>query len=303
MAFAFVVLTAPAFAAAPPATSKEAPVRLSEWAGKYEGGLHWIVSELSLTADGRYTHNVSCSHGGDVGTLSQASGMVTTVDGWFRLRMTKQSGECKFADNYDLYPMKIGPRHFLLDDDELTFIVNAINESGYHNADSSPRRGPPGDNNHFIMFDAATPLPQKFRSRILPQPLVGSVVRVDNVVRETVDIPGYLKGSTRGTKARVKVTLDIGSNHGVFPGMWLQTSKGHVIVEKLSATTSEAMYPPHYRVRPSVGMPVWSSNKLARVPLKNGKETILVDECVQRGGSIKRAGSNDELRCRLKRSK
>lgn len=221
------------------------------WAGDYAGelslGTASLGGRLQLAADGRLAMAGDCPAGGDIVTPWSARGRAVAEDsGWLRLRLDDKTGSCALPKSVRVHPVAYQGRRFLFAERDLDSLVNDLNAYGIVNADLFLHGGPardPARDGHFIRIGPDIRLPAPYAARILQAPVRGRIVRVGPVQTRQARTCRWMGPCQQIDEHTARLTIDLGTSDGVFPGMVLYPASGaarRLIVEQVLPHSAEA---------------------------------------------------------------
>ncbi len=176
---------------------------------------------------------------------------------------------------YTFTAIATGKWHLLLDDETLLRYVNSANRSGryategydlLHRIDGLDGKRDPATGKALSLFElqAYMPpsesfshdpavrrtqmvqlrhyLPPQYASRLLAQPINGKVIQIGPVTEHKVNISEPMHPAEWRMQSSAQITIDLGTQHGVFAGMWLYVGDLHrmVTVEQVEAESCAA---------------------------------------------------------------
>lgn len=221
------------------------------WAGDYAGSLSLgtvsLGGRLRLAADGGLAMAGDCPAGGDIVTPWSARGRaVAESSGWLRLHLDDKTGSCVLPPSVRVHPVVYQGRRFLLAERDLDNLVNGLNAYGTVNADLFLHGGPardPARDGHFIRIGHDVRLPAPYAARILQAPIRGLVVQVGRIQTRQVKACRWMGPCQQIDEHTARLTVDLGTGNGVFPGMVLYPLSGAIrrlVVEQVLEHTAEA---------------------------------------------------------------
>ena len=203
-----------------------------DWAGEYFLGNGLSGIQLLLAPESGYV----LERNSDIGPLGCNFGIVSEKNGRICLSNNKIQTRQMFPGNAEEFiPIKWGTRKYLIPADELVGFCNDINEG------AEPRKWNTGQ--YFLRRGDAKKkvtgfpvVPKGFRTYLLERPIEAQIVAVDSPAPRARDCEDW----------KYPVTLNVGKNHGLLPGMKLYLLNpdrfvGPVIIKNVENMESEGI--------------------------------------------------------------
>ena len=208
---------------------------IDDWIGEYGNVRLDIDSAIRVSSDGTFEFKSPCTHGGDVLNVTTAKGRWNKKLEWIEISYLDNlaATSCEFPSK--LYLLAWGKKHYLATADALLFNVNQTN-AGHSN------QTPGWIRIQDLKLQAPKChdlLPAEFQNKILKKPIQGEITKVSE---QGAFLHGNMPNGPPDIEHRSTVTLNLGSNEGIFVGMvlWPAQQAGPMTVTKVNDHYSEA---------------------------------------------------------------
>jgi len=210
-------------------------VTLDELAGEYNAGRSGGLTErLIVRVDGTFDWERNyVAFGSDIVSPVAASGWLVPDAGTFTVHLDSATPVPPNLFPPKLYVVRTSRLIVLLGDETINGIINMINGGGLPrttNLSGFLHRLLPGVGGHGDKIDSMLLVPRRFTNRILPVPLQGKVLSVEEI--SVTNTPALQR---RGPPVWVMVHLsrlivDLGSDQAVFEGMKLYVGESQLMM-------------------------------------------------------------------------
>lgn len=250
-----------------PDLSKVLPKRaiapeIASWAGEYTSSDSRKV-KMTLSPSGQFSASLLCiPSSGPTPEQIKEEGNIIAEDEWYRIESMSQHAkpDCRIARR--LYPVEKNNHRYLLSDEQLLQVVNDINT--YRRFDpqqllqTSINPAPGEKKTLFWNIDNPPDMPEPYRLGLQRKPLRGTLSSLSKVgATSSYELMGK---KAEDVENGAGGSLNLGSSHGVMPGMIFHTTSGptslQIKVESVSLDQAKVRIIWKGTWRPTDGMEV-----------------------------------------------